>query len=125
MLYSVDCSKCSFLRDTVIFFEFWYSVLEISVKITIPILPKFTVNDSSFLLMLLGISINNSWNKSFFNIMIKIIEKNVSGITKCGRSLLQGPSCIIKCDRLLLQRASGITKCDRLLLQNALGIYKV
>ena len=77
MLYSVDCSKCSFLRDTVIFLEFWYSVLEISAKITIPILPKFTVNDSSFLLMLLGISIYNSWNKSLFNIMFKIIEKCV------------------------------------------------
>ena len=77
MLYSVDCSKCSFLRDTVIFLEFWYSVLEIAAKITIPILPKFTVNDSSFLLMLLGISIYNSWNKSLFNIMFKIIEKCV------------------------------------------------
>ena len=35
-----------------------------------------------------------------------------SGITKCGRSLLQSASGITKCDRLLLQSASGIAKCD-------------
>ena len=37
------------------FLEFWYSVLAISAKITIPIPPSFTGNNSSFLSTLLGI----------------------------------------------------------------------
>ena len=30
MLYSVDCSKCSFFKDSVLLIEFWHSVLAIS-----------------------------------------------------------------------------------------------
>ena len=55
MLYSVDCSRCSFVKDLMMFLEFWYSVLAISAKIRISIPPNFTGSDSSFYSMLLGI----------------------------------------------------------------------
>ena len=55
MLYSVDCSKCSFFKDLVMFLELGYSVLATSAKITNLIPPSFTGNDSSFLSVPLGI----------------------------------------------------------------------
>ena len=58
MPYSVVCSRCSFIKDSMMFLEFWYSVLVISPKITIPIPPSFTGKDSSFLQTLLGICLS-------------------------------------------------------------------
>ena len=64
MLYSVNCSKWSFVKDSMMFLEFWCSVLAISAKRTILTPPSFTNNDSCFIPMLLGPTIRAGINTS-------------------------------------------------------------
>ena len=71
MLYLVDCFKCSFVKDSMMFLEFWYSFSAISAKITIFVPPRFTGNDSSFLSMLMDICPSITGIKNFFHILIK------------------------------------------------------